>query len=398
MKLVLNSGRLPKGFLAAGWAAGLRRRGKRDVGLLYSVAPCAAAALFTSNRIQAAPLAVSRRHLRRGNVRAVIVNSGNANCMTGKRGIGAAEAMASAAAAALGLVPSQVLVGSTGIIGRHLPVERIVRAAPKLAEVLSERGLSRMAEAIRTTDTFSKEVCARVSIGGRVVTISGIAKGAGMIAPRLRRATMLSFIATDAAITPAALKRALAEAVAGSFNAITVDGCMSTNDMVVALANGRAVNRMVTPGSRDYVRFTGVLRQVAAALARMIVKDAEGATKFIAIDVRGAGSAVQARAFAFGVANSTLFKTAMFGSNPNWGRIAAALGAVGAPLDWQKMTITLNGATVFRRGRPVTLKKRGVLKGREIDVVIDLGRRRGSQRVWTSDLSYGYVRINAEHN
>ena len=398
MKLILNSGHLPKGFLATGLAAGLRRRGRRDLGLLYSSAPCAAAALFTSNEIQAAPLVVSRRHLGRGKVRALIVNSGNANCMTGIKGIRAAQAMASAAAAALRLKPSQVLVASTGIIGRQLPIERVVRAVPKLADALSGRGLSRMAEAIRTTDTFSKEVLVSLSLGGRRVTVSGIAKGAGMIAPRMRVATMLSFIVTDAAVAQGALKKALADAVAGSFNAITVDGCMSTNDTVVALANGQAGNRTITARSRDYGKFLKALREVAAALARMIVKDGEGATKFITIDVKRAASDAEAEGLAFGVANSVLFKTAMFGSNPNWGRIAAALGSVGARLDWQKMTIVLNGVPVFRKGRPVALKKRGILKGRDIGVVIDLAWGRGAKRVWTSDLSYGYVRINAEYN
>jgi len=398
MNLILNSGRLAQGFLAAGLAAGIRRRGRRDLGLLYSKAPCAAAALFTSNKIQAAPLLVSRRHLRRGKVRAVIVNSGNANCMTGTPGIRAAQAMASAAAAALRLKPSQVLVASTGIIGRQLPVEEIVRAVPRLADALHERGLSDMAEAIRTTDTFNKEATVSFFLGGRRVTVSGIAKGAGMIAPQMRLATMLSFIVTDAAIASRVLKKALADAVAGSFNAITVDGCMSTNDMVVALANGQAGNRTITAGSRDHARFLKALRCVAAALARMIVKDAEGATKFITIDVKRAGSDAAAEAFAFGVANSTLFKCAMFGANPNWGRIAAALGAAGGRLDWQKVTIALNGAVVFSKGRPVASVRRGILKGRDVHVVIDLARGHGAKRVWTSDLSYGYVRINAEYN
>jgi len=398
MRLILNTERLPQGFLAAGVTAGLRRRSQRDLGLLYSKAPCAAAALFTSNRIQAAPIVVSRRHLGRRKIQAVIVNSGNANCMTGKKGIRAAEAMAAAAAEALGLKPSQVLVASTGIIGRQLPVDKVVAAAPRLADDLCERGLSRLAEAIRTTDTFSKQVSVSVFLGGRRATVSGIAKGAGMIAPRMRMATMLSFIVTDAAVAAGALKKALADAVAGSFNAITVDGCMSTNDTVVVLANGQAGNRTVTQGSRDYARFLKALREVAAALARMIVQDAEGATKFITIDVKRAASDVEAEAFAFSVANSALFKTAMFGSNPNWGRIAAALGAAGGRLDWETMTITLNGATVFRKGRPVPLKRRGLLKGRDIRVEIDLAQGEGAKRVWTSDLSYGYVRINAEYN
>jgi len=228
--------------------------------------------------------------------------------------------------------------------------------------------------------------------------VCGIAKGAGMIAPRMRLATMLSFIVTDAAIAQGTLRKALADAVARSFNAITVDGCMSTNDTVVALANGLAANKTIVAGSRDYGIFLKVLREVCVALARMIVRDAEGATKFIAINVRRAVSDNEAEALAFAVANSALFKCAMFGSDPNWGRIAAALGAVGARLDWQKMTIALNGVFVFRRGRPVVFKKRGMLRGRDIDVTIDLAQGRGGKRVWTSDLSYGYVRINAAYN
>jgi len=398
MKLILNSGHLPLGFLAAGISAGLKRRGKRDLGLLYSGAPCSAAALFTVNSIQAAPLLVSRRHLKSGRIQALIVNSGNANCMTGAVGIRAAEAMAAATAEAVRLKPSQVLVASTGIIGRQLPVERIVRSMPRLADDLCDQGFSRAAEAIRTTDTFSKEVAVSFALGGRRVTLCGLAKGAGMIAPKMRLATMLSFLVTDAVVAPDVLKKAMAEVVGDSFNAITVDGCMSTNDMVVALANGCAGNKPVVSGSRDHKVFVKALREVSTALARMIVKDAEGATKFISVTVKGAAHGSEAEELAFAVANSVLFKTAMTGSNPNWGRIAAALGSVPARVDGQKLSIALNGVTVLRRGRPVVVKKRNLLKGRDVDVVVDLGQGRGVKRVWTSDLSYGYVRINAEYN
>ncbi|MGE5280235.1 MAG: bifunctional glutamate N-acetyltransferase/amino-acid acetyltransferase ArgJ [Deltaproteobacteria bacterium] len=398
MKLVLNAGYLPKGFLAAGIQAGLKRRARRDLGLLYSGAPCSAAAMFTANKVEAAPVTLSRRHARSGTVQAVIVNSGNANCMTGAQGMRAAETMAAAAASVLRLKPAQVLVASTGIIGRQLPVDKVLQAVPRLVEDLHPRGFSRLADAIGTTDTFRKEAAVSFSLGGVRATLCGVAKGAGMIAPRMRLATMLSFLATDAAVAPALLRTVLREAVEGSFNAITVDGCMSTNDMVVALANGAAGNRPVRAGSRDHGVLAGAMRAVCTALAKMIVQDAEGATKFITIDVTGASDGRQAEALAFAVANSVLFKTAMAGSNPNWGRIAAALGSIPARVDARKMTIALNGRIVLRAGRPVPFEKKDLLRGREVHVVIRLGQGKAAKRVWTSDLSYGYVRINAAYN
>jgi glutamate N-acetyltransferase/amino-acid N-acetyltransferase len=249
-----------------------------------------------------------------------------------------------------------------------------------------------------TTDTFAKTAALRAVIGGKTVTLWGVCKGAGMIAPRMKMATMLAFCFTDALIEKAAMKDALAQAVDDSFNAVTIDNCMSTNDMVVVMANGCAGNRMIRKGSPEAVRFSRILRQVCVRLARMIVEDAEGATKFIEVRVSGAGTRALAKDLAFGVANSNLFKCAMFGSDPNWGRIAAALGATDSRLKQQDLRIKLNGVHVFNNGKPVPVKDRDLLKGRNVAVDITVGRGSSCATVYTSDLSYGYVRINADYN
>jgi len=249
-----------------------------------------------------------------------------------------------------------------------------------------------------TTDTFAKTASLRAVIGGKTVTVCGVCKGAGMIAPRMKMATMLAFCFTDALIEKTVLKDALACAVDDSFNAVTIDNCMSTNDMVVLMANGRAGNRMIKKGSPEAVRFSRLLRQVCICLAKMIVEDAEGATKFIEVRISGTATKPQAKDLAFGVANSNLFKCAMFGSDPNWGRIAAALGATDSRLKQEDLRIKLNGVYVFNNGRPVAVKDRGLLKGRNIVVDVAVGRGKSGAVVYTSDLSYGYVRINADYN
>lgn len=398
MKVLFNSGLLPKGFLAAGIWAGIKKSKKKDLGLLFSPTPCVASGFFTANRVQAAPLFVCREHLKKGPIHAVLVNSGNANCMTGAPGIRDARLMAAAASEILGVKPHQVLVSSTGIIGRPLPLDKIQMGALPLARSLSANGLPQLARAIMTTDTFPKEAAVVCSIGGRKVTIAGITKGAGMIAPQLKSATMLAYIATDAVIAEEALDRALKAVVNDSFNAITIDACMSTNDTVIAMANGAAGHARILAGGRDFLIFQSALKEVCVALSKMIVRDGEGATKFITVEVRGARDIDEAGRLAFSVANSNLFKCAMFGCDPNWGRIAAALGSVPSCLEWEKLDIFLNRRPVFKRGRPVSVKGNAFLKGKDIDVAIDLHQGSGSKRVYTSDLTYGYVRINAEYN
>lgn len=390
---------LPLGFKACGISANIKKSGKKDLALFYSKAPCVASAAITINQVKAAPLEVSRRHLRASKVfRAVLVNSGNANCMTGIQGIRDAEDSAKFVADKLAIRKEEVLVSSTGIIGRRLPIQKIKDAAGQLAESLSPRGFSSAAEAILTTDTFPKKVSKKFRIGNSVVTISGVTKGAGMVAPSMKMATMLGFIFTDALITKKTLDEALKNALETSFNAITIDGCMSTNDTVVVLANGAAENKAITGNGKAAEDFAKNLKYVCVELAKMIVADAEGATKFIEIKVRGANSADEAKRLAFSVANSNLFKCAMFGCDPNWGRIAAALGSIPSGLSWQKLDIFLNKQAVFRSGKPVEVKNNKFLRGRDIDVDIVLNQGKGSACVYTSDLSYEYVKINAEYN
>jgi glutamate N-acetyltransferase/amino-acid N-acetyltransferase len=389
---------LPLGFKASGLSAGIKRSGKPDLALFFSESPCVASAMMTANAFKAAPLVVSAQHLAASQTRALIANSGNANCMTGRKGLQDAREMAACAARQLALKKEEVLVASTGIIGKPLATHKIKAAIPALVASLSVKGFSSAAKAIMTTDTFAKTASLRTVIGGKTVTVCGVCKGAGMIAPRMKMATMLAFCFTDALIEKSALKEALACAVDDSFNAVTIDNCMSTNDMVVLMANGCAANRRIKKGSFEAARFSWLLRQVCIRLAKMIVEDAEGATKFIEVRVSGAMTKPQAKDLAFGVANSNLFKCAMFGSDPNWGRIAAALGATDSRLKQEDLRIKLNGVYVFNHGRPVAVKDRGLLKGRYIVADITVGGGGAGATVYTSDLSYGYVRINADYN
>ncbi|MFA4984073.1 MAG: bifunctional glutamate N-acetyltransferase/amino-acid acetyltransferase ArgJ [Candidatus Omnitrophota bacterium] len=371
---------LPRGFQANGVAAGIKRSGRPDLALFYSQAPAKVAAVFTSNSIKAAPLKVSQSYLSRNEYfQALIVNSGNANCFTGNAGLADARKMSLLAARGLGIRKEAVLVASTGIIARRMPLGKIENAIPLLVEGLSAKGIGMAGKAIMTTDTFAKKAHARVKVGKQSVTIYGVAKGAGMIGPKV--ATMLCFLFTDANIARGALDKALKAAADNSFNCITVDGCMSTNDMVTLFANGLAKNTAIESG-RNFRSFSRALSSVCLELARMLVRDAEGATKFITVKVSGARSASEARRAALAVANSNLFKTAMFASSPNvLGRIVAAVGASGAKVKEEKLNISL-----------------GDLKGKEVKVELSLGCGRQEAVVYTSDLTYKYIKINAGYN
>ena len=370
---------LPLFFKASGIPCGIKKSGKPDLAFLYSHLPAKASCVFTANTVQAAPIKVNKQYLKkRGLYRGIIVNSGNANCFTGRAGIRDAQAMTKAAAAALDVPRESVLVASTGIIGKRLPVERIKKAAPLLVHSLSVEGIHQAKKAIMTTDTFDKEASATFMIGERTVTICGIAKGAGMIAPNM--ATMLAFILTDANITQQALDKALKAAVADSFNCITVDGCMSTNDSVMLLANDAAANSLID-GGKDFASFLAALKWVSLQLAKLIVRDAEGGTKFITITVKGAATAQEAKKAALSIANSNLFKTAVYGQNPNFGRIAAAVGASGIRVKEEKIKAKVSS-----------------LKKKDITVEVSVGSGKGSCVVYTSDLTPGYVRINAAYN
>jgi len=370
---------LPSGFKANGIACGLKRSGKPDLALIYSLKPALACAKFTTNSIIAAPLVVCKKHLRQAKkFQAVLINSGNANCFTGKAGISDAVSSARYLADKLKISASSVLVNSTGIIGKRLEVSKIKRGIPELVSGLAVSGIHKAKKAIMTTDTFAKEVSITLKIAGRKVNICGIAKGAGMIAPNM--ATMLCFIMTDAAITQNALNQALTAAVDKSFNCISVDGCMSTNDTVLVLANGEAGNKLISSGSA-LRKFSLALDEICLDLAKMVVRDAEGATKFIQIDVCQAKNTGEAKTIALSIANSALFKTAVYGRNPNFGRVVAAVGANGIKIKEEQLKIKL-----------------GSLKGKQVKLTVGLSRGKAKCTVYTSDLTPEYIKINAAYN
>ncbi len=370
---VVKKAVLPAGFVAAGLSAGIKKSGKPDLALIVSQSPALAAVVSTSNTMQAAPIVLNKSHLKKSSAfYAIIANSGNANAFTGKQGLHDADSMASEVGYALSIKKESVLVASTGIIGRRMPV-------PALVLALSRPGIRQAEQAIMTTDAFAKEATAIVRIGGKPVTVCGIAKGAGMISPKM--ATMLAFITTDANITKHALDRALHEAVASTFNSITVDGCMSTNDTVIVLANRQAGNSQIEGGAA-LRKFTEALRCVCLELAKMIVRDGEGATKSIRIMVTQAKNPDEAKHVALAVANSNLFKIAMYAGSPNiYGRIVAAVGATGVPVHEDDLTIQYSP-----------------LHKRDVDITVQLGRGPARSVVYTSDLSHEYVKINAEYN
>ncbi len=370
---------LPKGFTANGLACGLKKSGKLDLALIYSQQPATACAKFTTNSIIAAPLLVCKKHLKSAKkFQAVLVNSGNANCFTGKAGIKDALATAGCLANKLKISPSSVLVNSTGIIGKRLDTGKIKLGIPGLIAGLSVAGIHQAKKAIMTTDTFAKEVSVQLKIAGKRVRICGIAKGAGMIAPNM--ATMLCFIMTDAAITRSSLNQALTAAVDKSFNCISVDGCMSTNDTVLVLANAAAGNKLISSGA-GLREFSQALEAICLDLAKMVVRDAEGATKFIQIDVAQAKSTEEAKKIALSIANSALFKTAVFGQNPNFGRVVAAVGASGLKIKEGQLKVKL-----------------GSLKGKQVKLTVGLSRGKAKCTVYTSDLTPEYIKINAAYN
>ena len=386
----------PKGFRAAGVSAGIKAKGL-DLALLVSDRDATASAVFTTNRAQAAPVLVSREHLARsgGVARAVIVNSGCANACTGDAGLQVARDMASDAARLVGCPADHVLVASTGVIGVSLDAGKIGRALPgAMAALAADQGAS-AARAIMTTDPFPKEAAARCSIGGRDVCIGGMAKGSGMIEPNM--ATMLGFIATDAAVPKALLDRALTEAVNDTFNAITVDGECSTNDCVMLLANG-ASGAVVDASTYD--AFAYALRTVCLRLALGIVRGGEGATKLVTVTVTGAASPLEARRAAKAIANSPLVKTAIHGGDPNWGRLIAVAGRAGVEFELSRAAVMIGTIVLFKDGRPhdeAAPEAANYLKNDDITVSVDLGAGASSSTVWTCDLSAEYVRINAEY-
>ena len=390
-----------KGFRAAGVGAAIKYSGRNDVALVVADEPCAAAAVFTTNKVAAAPVVYDREVAKDGVVQAILANSGCANACTGEEGLRDARLSALATAGELGLDPRHVLVASTGVIGRRLPCDRLLagmrEAAAKLGRT-PDHGFA-VAKAVMTTDTKPKQACATVVIDGKTVTVGGCAKGSGMIEPNM--ATMLGFITTDAAISSAMLKRALKLAIAKSFNRLVVDGDESTNDSVFLLASGKAGNSTITRGGEGFDLFRSALEAVCISLARQMAKDGEGATKFVTVTVRGARSEADAARAARSVAKSPLAKTSWFGRDPNWGRVLAAVGYSGADVVDMKAEVFYDGEWAFRRGEVAgeeQLKRLAkVLEKDEFEVVVDLHLGRGASSVYTCDLSLDYVHINADY-
>ncbi len=433
MKEIKDGVTAPRGFKAAGISCGIKTGGRKDLALIYSEVMAKTAAVFTTNQIKAAPLKVNAEHIKDGKAQAIVINSGCANSATGKKGIEDTEEMTRATAKILGIEKENVLVASTGTIGTFLPMDKIIKGIKEAKGKLGREGGGDAAQAIMTTDTFPKEVAIELEIGGKRAIIGGMAKGAGMISPNL--ATMLSFITTDAAVSSELLKKALKSSVAKSFNMITVDGEESTNDMVVILANGLAKNEEIDKENEDFKKFSSGLDEVTLRLAKMIVKDGEGATKFIEVEVKNALKWEEAKKIAFSIANSLLVKTAIFGEDANWGRIMAAIGNSGIKIEEEKVDIYLGVSELQKEPRIKRIKQiskksvnpcksmksvvtyledlklaskgcgikfseeeaKKILKEKEIKIIVDLNLGKESAKVWTCDLTPEYVKINAHY-
>ena len=390
-----------KGFRAAGVPARIKYEGRNDVALIVADAPCAAAAVFTTNAVAAAPVLYDRAAVRGGRIQAILANSGCANACTGAPGLADAKRSAVETAKTLGIDPKLVLVASTGVIGHRMPVDRLVagmKAAAAQLAATPEAGLA-AEKAVMTTDTKPKQAAVQVKIGGRTVTVGGMCKGSGMIEPNM--ATMLGFITTDAAITPAMLRRALRQAIAVSFNHVVVDGDESTNDSVFLLASGAAGNPLIAKTGPDYDAFADALTAVGVSLARQMAADGEGATKYVEVTVRHAKTQRDADRAARAVAKSPLAKTSWFGKDPNWGRVLAAVGYSGAAVDDRKAEVFYGKTWAYRKGRVADAAQLAKLaremEGPELKVTVDLHLGDFSSTIYTCDFSLDYVHINADY-
>jgi len=389
----------PQGFRAAGIHCGIKKPGLLDLALVVSEQSGPIAGVFTRNQVVAAPVTVDRLHLRQGIGRAILVNSGNANACTGTKGLAAAKKTASVVARHLSIPSHHVFIGSTGVIGRVLPVNRIVKGIPQLLNQLSDRGGMDAARAIMTTDLRPKSIVLQDSIGSRLITIGGMAKGSGMIHPNM--ATMLAYFTTDTSITRSALQQALNLAINESFNCISVDGDTSTNDTVLCLANGMAENRTIKEGTVAFRRFLLLLTEACQALALAICRDGEGVTKVVNIEVTGAATVAQARQVAETIATSNLVKTALFGEDANWGRVMAAIGRAGVPITPSKLNLWFGGVPMVQQGVGLGLvaerRVSKVFRQKEFTIAVGLGQGRHRAQMWTTDLSFDYIRINASY-
>ncbi|MDF2627355.1 MAG: putative amino-acid acetyltransferase [Symbiobacteriaceae bacterium] len=390
----------PAGFLAAGVHADIKGKGgtKKDVAVLFSRVPCAAAGVYTTNLVKAAPVVLSQERTAAGQLQAVVVNSGNANACTGEQGMADARTMADLTAKALGLEPAAVAVASTGVIGVPLPMDRVKAGIARAAASIAPDGAQAAAEAIMTTDTYDKQYAVQFDLGGATVTIGAMAKGSGMIHPNM--GTMLAFLTTDADVDPATLHVALKASTEKSFNMITVDGDTSTNDCLIALANGMARNPKVVMGSAHYNTFAAALDHVLIHLAKEIARDGEGATKLMEMRVKGAPTVQDARTAAKAVCGSMLTKAAVFGEDANWGRVLCALGYSGATFDPARVDLWLGDLPMMKAGAPLPFDEEAalaILKEKTVVFTADLHSGTAEATAWGCDLTYDYVKINGAY-
>jgi glutamate N-acetyltransferase / amino-acid N-acetyltransferase len=402
LKHALSESSLPRGFRFAATACGLKKTGALDLAILSSEVPASAAAVFTQNLVVAAPVVISRQHLKssKGRMRAVVINAGNANCATGAVGHAAALRTVNETAKRLNCQPQELFVCSTGVIGVPLPLDKVLRGLPIVTrhQRPSARSFAELSLAICTTDTRPKTAFASFKMAGKRVHLVGCAKGAGMIHPKM--ATMLAFVATDAAIAPGLLQKTLHDVASRTFNAISVDGDTSTNDTLLVLANGAAGAPAIKPVTSAHRAFLASLEDVCRSLALQIVADGEGAQRVIEIEVRGARSDASAKRIAATIATSPLVKTAFAGADPNWGRIFAAAGRAGENFDPARVDIKMAGIPVLRRGQPLNFNERAAsnrLLAKHVPIVVDLHAGPGAARYWTCDFTAEYVRINASY-
>jgi glutamate N-acetyltransferase / amino-acid N-acetyltransferase len=388
---------IPKGFLFSTIEAAIKKPGRKDLALIYSEVEANTAGMFTSNKVKAAPVKLDMKKIRTGRGQAIIVNSGNANACTGKKGMEDAVEMTRLAAHRLKIKLSLVYVCSTGVIGTPMPMDRITARIPGLMDNLGKSSIGDVAAAIMTTDTFPKILRKKIRLGNKVGSIAGICKGAGMICPHM--ATMLCFIMTDISVNQQALNRALKDSVKKSFNRITIDGDMSTNDTVLIMANGMIGNDELSERSEAYAAFKKSLDEITFGLSRLIALDGEGATKLVEIEVKGAKSEADAEKAAFAVANSNLVKTAIYGNDSNWGRIMAAIGYSGIDMKEEKVDIYFGRVKAADKGvttgRDAAAAK--VLKSKNVNITIDLHLGNYSAKVLTCDMTEEYIRVNADY-
>lgn len=388
-----------KGFTAAGVKAGIKKSGNLDVAVIYTKTQAVVAGTFTQNKVAAAPVYVSKEVVATGTAHAIVANAGCANACTGQQGLYDAHKMAQIAADELGVNADDVIVGSTGVIGVSLPMDKLEAGIKDAVANLSADGSGNAGRAIITTDTHSKSVTCEFELSGKTVRMGAIAKGSGMIRPNM--ATMLCYITTDIAIDQALLQKAVSGCVEKSFNMISVDGDMSTNDMVIVLANGEANNAKITEENADYQIFFDKLMMLCTELAKQIAADGEGASKFLTINVKGAKSFADAKTVGMAIANSPLVKTAFFGEDPNWGRVICAVGYSGADMVPEKTVVKFGGITIFANGTGATYDEKAlahVMKEKDIVIDIELNMGQEDATVWSCDLSYEYVKINGEYH